>query len=455
MKRLGFSIVMVLLLVGQITFAQGKRGGKSPKKHLEQLKSELNLSDAQVADIKKIGEETKEKMIALKKEEGDWESKKEAFKKLKEEKTAAFEKVLTPEQLEKFTALKAEKKEKMKARKAEMKEKRKAMRAERKKITPEQRKAIRTETQQYITKNVLPVLQKQRAKLDKQMVAADRTQVEELRGIVKTVLPQMKEKRKKMMKERKAKKETFEKMTEEERKAKRAEKRAAMKKEHGAKREKYKAHFETAKTLTEKYSDNIQKLQDEISTDIEKWKTDIKAIAAKHGVTQQRTRGRKPMKEDREKIRDRKTFKKGKKRGKRGKKFGGMHHGMMHKHFTKVGFLLLDPNEDYTQLMEEMMGEETIIDQQPTRSAETRDVKVYPNPSVAANTLDYEVLEAGEVTVELRSKEGALIRTLVNETKEAGNYSIQVNLADLNNNVYYYVIRDKQGQTTKKFVLHK
>ena len=200
MKQLGFSILIVLLLIGQMTFAQQRRGHFSPEKHLEQLKTELDLTDKQVKEVQKIMADGQEKMKALRNQEGDRASKKAAFKALKAEKVTAIEKVLTPKQLKIWNIKKAERQEKRAAMKAE----RKANRKNRKKITPEQRKALRKETKQYVQKNILPTLQKQRAKLDKQMVAADRNKVDELRGIVKEIMPKIKAQKKQFKAERKA-----------------------------------------------------------------------------------------------------------------------------------------------------------------------------------------------------------------------------------------------------------
>lgn len=438
MKRLGLSILIVLLFIGQMTFAQRKH--RAPEKNLEQLKTELNLTDEQVAQIKKIGADAKEKMMELKQQEGNRASKKAGFKKIKEEKMAAFEQILTEEQRQLWETKKAEVKAKRRAHRAEMK-------AARKKITPKQRKAIRTETQQYVVKNVLPVLQKQRAKLEQQMVAADRNKVEELRGVLKAKKAEMKKKRAAMKKERKAMKEKGQKLTEEERKAKKAEKQQ-QRMEHKAK---YKEHLEMAKTLATKYESNIQTLQGEIATDIEQWKKDISAIAAKHGVDVEKM---KSHVEQPTKDKTKKRAKKGRKGKKRRGKQGGLQ-GSFTKYFTKVGFLLLDPNEDYAALIEEWENMVTEINEKPNETASIQNIKIYPNPASASNTLAYEVLEAGKVTVELRSKEGALVKTVVNENKAVGEYSLQVNLSDLSNNVYYYVIRNKEGQMTKKFVVQK
>ena len=119
MKKL---VVIVLVLAGLTTFAQGKKEGKMGKPKVEKLsveqkvaqkvermKADLNLNEKQVAEVK----------ILVEKEVAQKEAKREKIKAVREEMRptkeereamkAEMKRILTPEQFEK---LKKENKEK-------------------------------------------------------------------------------------------------------------------------------------------------------------------------------------------------------------------------------------------------------------------------------------------------------------------------------------------------------
>ena len=127
MKKL---IVATFLIVGLTTFAQGKKEGKLGGEKLsveqkvaqkvEQMKTDLNLNENQVAEVKILVEKeitkkeaARAKMKEVKKEMRPTKEENEAMK-------AEMKRILTPEQFEK---LKKEKKEKKEDRKKERNEK--------------------------------------------------------------------------------------------------------------------------------------------------------------------------------------------------------------------------------------------------------------------------------------------------------------------------------------------
>lgn len=80
------------------------RGG--PVERLLGLKEKLGLTETQVAELKKIGEETRAAMKALREKEGDRESKKDDVKKIQESAKAKVDAVLTAEQKAKLEEIK-------------------------------------------------------------------------------------------------------------------------------------------------------------------------------------------------------------------------------------------------------------------------------------------------------------------------------------------------------------
>ncbi|WP_312766619.1 hypothetical protein [Epilithonimonas sp.] len=118
MKKLILSAAFLGL--GVFGFAQTTvKADFSQKKaeRLQQMKQELNLTDAQVAQIKALHEskaaERKQEMTA---------KKEDRMQKMKENE-AEMQKILTPEQFKKFQELKAKK---MAERKAQFKDRKKA-----------------------------------------------------------------------------------------------------------------------------------------------------------------------------------------------------------------------------------------------------------------------------------------------------------------------------------------
>jgi len=79
----------------------------------------------------------------------------------------------------------------------------------------------------------------------------------------------------------------------------------------------------------------------------------------------------------------------------------------------------------------------------------------YPNPFNPNTTIKYDLPKAGVVTVKIYDVNGREMRTLLNENKEAGYYTIQFNASDLSSGVYFYRIQSADFVSTKKMVLLK
>jgi len=84
----------------------------------------------------------------------------------------------------------------------------------------------------------------------------------------------------------------------------------------------------------------------------------------------------------------------------------------------------------------------------------------YPNPFNPETTIRYSVKETCPVTIEVYNLKGQLVRTLVNEVKTAGNYSVVWNGRDNHNQpvssgVYFYKMNAGKYSSTKKMIMMK
>lgn len=79
----------------------------------------------------------------------------------------------------------------------------------------------------------------------------------------------------------------------------------------------------------------------------------------------------------------------------------------------------------------------------------------YPNPFNPSTTINYSIGEKGVVNLKVYDILGKEVSTLVNETQEAGNYSIKFNASQLPSGIYFYRITSGNYTATKKLLLLK
>ncbi len=396
-KLLNIGLVILVLLITQNTWAQ-----RNIDSRLDELKTELNLSEEQSTQLEKIFEDQKGKMQELRDQEYDSrEDRMNAMKAHRELMHEEIEAILNDEQKAKFKEIQAERrKERPKGRKG-------GRFGDHHRLQDGQGKAMHDEIKAYKDENIRPVMLVQREKLESKIAAEDKQSIAEIRVEVE----KMKAEGKRRFKERiEGKKDG----NREEGEWGRGDCPEGGKKgfrgRHGALDEKGNAeHREQIKSLIEKYADDIQPLFEEVVDQEEKWKKDIKAIAEKYlGDDENRKR-----------------------------RFGDMrerHADRIAK--MKMGkFLLLDPNAPM---------------ENSTQTSLVSTFSVYPNPAVSESTLEYELLENGRVIIELRDTEGNLLKTLENSAKEAGRHQLTINLEEYKSTIYYIVIKDKNGVAKTK-----
>ena len=84
----------------------------------------------------------------------------------------------------------------------------------------------------------------------------------------------------------------------------------------------------------------------------------------------------------------------------------------------------------------------------------------FPNPFNPETTIRYSVKEATPVSIDIYNVKGQLVKTLVNENKASGHYSVTWNGRDNNNlpvssGVYFYKMLAGKYSSTRKMILMK
>ncbi|MCU7496522.1 MAG: T9SS type A sorting domain-containing protein [Ignavibacteria bacterium] len=79
----------------------------------------------------------------------------------------------------------------------------------------------------------------------------------------------------------------------------------------------------------------------------------------------------------------------------------------------------------------------------------------YPNPFNPTTKISYSIPEAGQVKLIIRDILGKEVKSLVNEAKPAGTYTVQFDASSLPSGVYIYTIQVGQFRESKKLMLLK
>jgi hypothetical protein len=262
---------------------------------------------------------------------------------------------------------------------------------------PREQRPIRREIRAYFQANVLPVLRQQRQKLEPQLAAPDRAQLDTYRIQLRTLKEQGRALRQAVAPVAGAAPGTRPGLTD------------AQREQAHQLRLQARGIMLNVAQMAQKYNGAISQLAQEVQPQKEKWATDIKAIVARNTTPEQQ-----------EKL-----------------AAASARHGQLRRFFKPAVFLLLDPNTPA-----EAPGEQSI-----------GSTSFYPNPAAATTQLEYELKKAGPVTVDLLDKDGNKLRTLLPETQqEKGHQHQQLDLSDLPAGTYFYKIISRNGTQTKRFV---
>ncbi|MCX7996094.1 MAG: T9SS type A sorting domain-containing protein, partial [candidate division WOR-3 bacterium] len=76
-----------------------------------------------------------------------------------------------------------------------------------------------------------------------------------------------------------------------------------------------------------------------------------------------------------------------------------------------------------------------------------------PNPSGGDAKLSYTLKNAGNVRITLYEANGRLMDEIVNETKPAGTYTLNLNNQELPNGIYFVRVETPEGSATKTMTI--
>ena len=358
-----------------------------------ELREELGLTEEQTTQIETLKQDFRAKMEEVR--NSDFESqedRKAAIKAVRSDIKGAFDEILTAEQ-------KILLQEKREERAEQLKKKRKEF----------DREGLKNALDEYRSQHIQPTMLAYRQQFDAKIDIADQQTLKDLR-IVLADLPA-----KRPMKGH--------------RKAKRPNKNGE--KERPTLSEDQKNSLQSLRSLTQKYANQIEEHLATLEDERQQWQDDLQEIADEY----------RPAPADKDNLAKGEGLRGNRNhrgRGKNGRIGEGGERGM----WSKSHFLLMDP-------------------EQPGPSAtgsslEGNRLEVYPNPSFNANTVNYALVEAGRIKVELRREDGSLAEVLVEEYREPGSYNLNVDLSALNDGVYYVSLIDARGEVaTRKIVVSK
>ena len=95
------------------------------------------------------------------------------------------------------------------------------------------------------------------------------------------------------------------------------------------------------------------------------------------------------------------------------------------------------------------------VAQNTTQPVEYTLMQNYPNPFNPSTTISYSLPKNGLVTLKVYDILGSEVAELVNEVKEAGNYSVTFNASELPSGIYFYTLNSGNFMATKKLILLK
>jgi hypothetical protein len=79
----------------------------------------------------------------------------------------------------------------------------------------------------------------------------------------------------------------------------------------------------------------------------------------------------------------------------------------------------------------------------------------HPNPFNPSTFINYTLPADGEVTLEIYNMKGQLIKTIVNEFKNAGHYTIEWNAAEFGSGIYFYKLSSGELTEVRKCLMIK
>jgi hypothetical protein len=79
----------------------------------------------------------------------------------------------------------------------------------------------------------------------------------------------------------------------------------------------------------------------------------------------------------------------------------------------------------------------------------------FPNPTKSLTTIRYSLPIESKVSLQLFDISGRLVKTLVNEQKKSGNYSINLNTCTLSAGIYFLSLATEEQRIIERLVVVK
>jgi len=81
--------------------------------------------------------------------------------------------------------------------------------------------------------------------------------------------------------------------------------------------------------------------------------------------------------------------------------------------------------------------------------------RIYPNPCNSVTSIEFNVSKASFIEMDIYNSAGQNIAMLINEKLLPGIYTVDYNATDLNEGIYYCVLKDCEVISMKKFIVRK
>jgi Spy/CpxP family protein refolding chaperone len=359
---------------------------------IEKMGPELELTAAQQSQLAELNADFKADLAKLKAQNAEEPSAdRAAYRSLMQEYKTSINEVLTEEQQTKLQQYQQEQRGKYQQR-----------------GNKSDKKGMRSEMRSYRDENIAPVMLQQRAKLDAKLSTEDQAELAELRLKFKAAREEMRQLR---QQEGPARSEAARQL-----------------------REARQPDRDALKALVEKHDADIEKLMAEIEPQQEQWQKDMREISKKYRPGEGSKGGS-----------AHRSGKKGKQwEGKKGegKPQQGMKQGSasVRPAMAKGRFLLLEPNS---------------ADGAATAKTQVANLSAFPNPASSEVGIKYDLEKDADVRLEIRDRDGKLLRTINQPRLKAGAQMQMVDMSQLPDGVYYLAVISQNQQLVTKVVVSK
>ncbi len=243
----------------------------------------------------------------------------------------------------------------------------------------------------YLEQNVFPAILEQRKKLELQLSETEKAEIAQLREEFQVFKQKGKEDRMGGKKHR----QNMESLSD-------AEKVALFDQHH----QKKKLHQQLREKVN-KYESKVNPLLEELHEPMQKWKTDLKALAENNNDEEEPDHSMHPNR----------------------------HQGGLRRFLSPIHFVLLDPEKGFSQ------------------AENTRSSLMYPNPVAGEAQISFSLEKSGNVLVEIVDSQGNVVKTISEKRMEAGANTLTFKTDDLKQGAYFYILQANGKKEVKRFVV--